>query len=131
MLSLFRRGRLNPREKLREVLGDYDLPSFPVVSMEVLEKIRSPQTSAGGLAKILARDPGLSVQTLRLANSAAFSPRHKIENLGQAVTLMGLSQLESLVMSVAVRDILPRSPAPGFDATRFWAASGSSPPPTS
>ncbi|MCP4600410.1 MAG: HDOD domain-containing protein [Proteobacteria bacterium] len=99
------------------------MPSFPGTVMEIVQRIRNPDSSAKSVAEILALDPGLTIRVLRIANSAAFSPVKKIENLSQAVALVGLSQLESLVLSVAVKASIPRKPIPGYDFKQFWKAS--------
>jgi HD-like signal output (HDOD) protein len=60
------------------------------------------------------------VSILRTANSTVFSPRKKIENLTQAIALIGISQLESLILSIGVGTAIPRKAAPGYDFVRFW-----------
>ncbi len=123
-MSLLRLGRKSdPKGKLKKVLGEYNLPSFPGAVMQVLQTIRDPRSSASSVADVLAVDPGLSVRVLRVANSPVFSPVRKVENLAQAVALVGLTELESLVLSISVRGNLPRDSAEGYDFARFWRAS--------
>ncbi len=123
MFSFFLRKKIDPVARLKAALGEYVLPSFPGAVMEALQKIRNPESSASDVAKTLALDPGLSVRVLRIANSAAFSPLKKVENLSQAVALVGLSQLESIVLSAAVSASIPRVESEGFDYRQFWRAS--------
>ncbi len=120
MFSFFKRQKTDPVAKLKKVLGDYALPSFPGTIMETLRTIRNPEASANDVAKVLAVDPGLTVKVLRMANSPIFSPSKKVENLSQAVALIGLSQLESVVLSVAVKSSVPQAPAGGYDFSSFW-----------
>ncbi len=108
---------------LKKVLGDYDLPSFPSTVMKSLQRIRHPESSAASIAEVLSVDPGLSVRVLSMANSAAFSPTKRVENLAQAVALIGLSQLESLILAIGVSRAIPPNPAPGYDMKQFWKAS--------
>ena len=123
-MSLLGLGRKSdPKANLKKVLGEYNLPSFPGAVMQVLQTIREPQSSAASVAEVLAVDPGLSVRVLRVANSPVFSPVRKVENLAQAVALVGLTELESLVLSISVRGNLPRDSAEGYDFARFWRAS--------
>ncbi len=107
---------------MKEVLKGYRLPSFPAVITEALEKIRDPNASASDIARIIEVDPGLSVKVLRMANSPAFSPIRRIENLNQAVALIGLSQMETLILSVVVANATPKRSSKGFDPARFWRA---------
>ena len=123
MFSFFRIRKTDPKASLKKVLGDYDLPSFPGAIVETLRVIRNPNASASSVAEVLSVDPGLTFRVLKMANSPVFSPVRKIENLSQSIALVGLSQLESLVLSVAVKASAPGTSTQAFDFKRFWQAS--------
>jgi len=122
MFSFFK-NKVDPKAKLKKILQGYELPSFPTVIMEILQKIRSPDSSAADIAKSLSLDPALSVRLLSIANSVAFSPVKKIENLTQAIALVGFSQLESLVLGVGVAKGIPKQACQWHDPAEFWLAS--------
>ena len=122
MFSFFK-NKVNPKAKLKKILKGYELPSFPAVVMQILQKMRSPYASASNIAQSLSLDPGLSVRLLGLANSAAFSPQNKVENLTQAIALVGLSQLESLVLGVGVAKGIPKKMCQWHDPAAFWLTS--------
>lgn len=122
MLS-FLKKKTDPKAVLQKALRGFSLPSFPAAIMQTLGRIRDPNACASSVSEALSVDPGLSVRVLRLANSAAFSMRNKVENLSQAVALVGFSQLETMVLSVGVSGAMPRQSSPGYDAVRFWRAS--------
>jgi len=122
MFSFFK-NKVDPKVKLKKILKGYQLPSFPVVVMQILQKIRSPYTSASDIAQSLSVDPGLSVRLLGIANSAAFSPINKVENLTQAIALVGMSQLESLVLGVGVAKGIPKQTCQWHDPAEFWLTS--------
>ena len=123
MFQFFVAKKTDPKAMLKKVLGDHDLPSFPDVVLKTLEKTRDPNASSGAIAQILAEDPGLTVRVLRTVNSAAFSPIKKIENLTQAISLMGMSSLESLVLSMGVSKTLLNEAVGGFNPKLFWQGS--------
>lgn len=122
MLGFLKLLRIDPKSRLRKTLGDFKLPTFPSVVLEALEAIRNPKSDAAVVAKILATDPGLTVRILKTVNSAAFSSSRKIDNMRQAVSLMGLSQLETLILSVSVTDSLPRADCDCYNFDDFWSA---------
>lgn len=122
MFSFFK-NKVDPKAKLQKILKGYQLPSFPVVVMQILQKIRSPYSSASDIAQSLSLDPGLSVRLLGIANSAAFSPVNKVENLTQAIALVGMSQLESLVLGVGVAKGIPKKICQWHDPAEFWLTS--------
>ncbi len=118
MFKLF--GGRDRKKDIRKALGGYELPSFPGVAMQALERIRDDRASVASVEEALSKDPGLSVRILATVNSAAFSPRKRVENLSQAIVLLGMSNLETLVLSVAIGAVLPRVACDGFDPARFW-----------
>ena len=122
-MFLFFKSKSDPKEKLKKTLKGYELPSFPAVVMQILQKIRSPYSSAASIAESLALDPGISVKLLRIANSAAFSPTKRVENLTQAIALVGISQLESLVLGVGVSKGMPKQSCQWHDPAEFWLTS--------
>ncbi len=103
-------------------LDQFEVPSFPAAILNLLSKLRDPETSINELAADLEVDPGLHVRVLKMVNSAAFGLSHKVSNIHHAVNLLGRSRLESLVLSVAVKDTLDsQSPLPWLDMQQFWA----------
>ncbi len=107
---------------LAAVLGDAELPTFRGTVMATLKEIRDPDATADGIAETLQYDPKLVVHLLRLVNSASMGLRNPIERAGQAVSFLGRSRLESIVLSLAVSDVLPAYRGKGFDSRRFWTA---------
>ncbi len=120
MFKLF--GGKDHKKALKKALGEYELPSFPAVATQVLDLLRKDTASASAVADVLALDPGLSVKVLATVNSAAYSPRRRVDNLPQAVAMLGMSNLETLVIAVAVGATVPRVPCEGFQPRRFWLA---------
>lgn len=114
--------RKNPAKALKKLLGEYDLPSFPGIVMQVLERIRDDEASAATVVECIEHDPGLSVRILAAVNSATYAPRSRVENLTQAVAMLGISNVEALVLGIAVGGTLPRPECPGFEPRRFWLA---------
>ena len=119
MFSFFK-SKSDPKAELKKILKGYELPSFPAVVMQILQEIRSPYSSAATIAESLSLDPGISVKLLKIANSAAFSPTKKVENLTQAIALVGISQLESLVLGVGVAKGMPNKSCQWHDPSEFW-----------
>lgn len=110
----------DPQATLHELVGDYELPSFPAAALETLRMLREGADVALIAERLLA-DPGLSVRILRTVNSAAFGLRQPASDLGYAVGLLGTARVESVVLAAAVRDTLPRDDR--FDLAGFWATS--------
>ncbi len=121
-MKLFGRKSKDPLAELRKVLGDAEVPSFPRATLQLMQELRDPETSNEEIAESLQRDPGLVVRVLRTVNSAAYGPARPIDDVSHAASYLGRSQLEQIVLALAVKDVLPAEPAPGYDAQRYWLA---------
>lgn len=122
MIGWFAKRKTDPKRVLDQVLGKFELPSFPVVVTEAMRQLRDPDQSLSEIATGLMRDPKVTVRILNLANSPAYSLRHPVRNVQHAVSLLGRSEVEALLLSVAVRGVMPKTPR-WFDDARFWQAS--------
>ena len=122
MFNFFKRGQNDPKKELKALLGDFDLPSFPAVVMEVLSKLRDPDSSLNDIASQIEIDPGMNIKILQLVNSAAFGLSTKVSNLHHAVTMLGRSRLESLLLTYAVATTVPTKMICMNDSL-FWLVS--------
>ena len=110
-------------KKKRSAADGFDIPSFPLAVLNLLTKLRNPDISTNELAADLEIDPGLHVRVLKMVNSAAFGLSRKVSNIQHAISLLGRSRLESLVLSVAVKNGLSQdNKAPWLDMAQFWTA---------
>jgi HD-like signal output (HDOD) protein len=115
--------KAEPKKEMRDALGEFELPSFPSIVMNALEIVRDADAPLPAIADVVSTDPGLSVRLLSTVNSAAFGLRHRVKSVHHAVSLLGRSQLESMLISIAVGEALPRDPVPGYEPGRFWVTS--------
>ncbi len=75
------------------------IPSLPTVVTEILRLARVPTTSARELEDVLQTDMALAGRLLKLVNSTFYALPTKIANLGQAVGIVGIDSLRSLVLA--------------------------------
>ena len=120
MLNFFQKRKKDTKKELHDLLGDYELPSFSAAVMTVLNALRDPDFSMSAITEQLERDPGLHVKVLKTVNSAAFGLSKRVGNLHHAVTLLGRSRLETIVLSQAVNSVLPDVKLSFFDMKQFW-----------
>jgi putative nucleotidyltransferase with HDIG domain len=107
--------------RLQESIGRIsNLPTPPMVFEQINRVINNPKTSAYEIAAIISEDPALSVKVLKLSNSAFYGLRQEVTSIKQAIVIMGIEAVRSLVLSTAVFDMFRKS---GFDPEfqeRFW-----------
>ncbi|MCC6964096.1 MAG: HDOD domain-containing protein [candidate division Zixibacteria bacterium] len=97
---------ISPEEKLRRRLSSItNLPTPPVVFNQITRIINNPKTSVNEIASIMSEDAAMSAKVLRLSNSAFYGARSEITGIKQAVLVLGLEAIKSLVLSSSVFDM--------------------------
>jgi len=81
------------------------LPLLPQSVIELLAMLGRDDSSATEITQVIARDPGLLGDTIRLANSVYIAPQRPIENLDQAVVMLGLDGLRRLAAQTALHPV--------------------------
>lgn len=104
------------------ILGGYELPSFPAIVAQALEKLGDPSADMSTVAAIIELDPGASARLLTLVNSVSFAPRTRISSVHQGAMILGRNQLEALLISIGARGVLPSPDCGEFDEERFWSS---------
>jgi len=109
-------------DKLRGLAGKLrTLPSFPALYLEILREIESPTSSIQGIATIVAKDPAITAKILHVANSAAFGLSEKISDSADAVQMLGMTTVRSLVLSAQVYSNFAPGRVKGFSADALWS----------
>lgn len=94
------------------------LPSIPRVVALVLSELNRDEPDLRRISQDINTDPGLTTRLLCLANSAQFQLSNKIGSVSEALAVLGLDQVSTLVaaagMAVAFKKV------PGMDMRQFW-----------
>ena len=96
------------------------IPAFPPVVLKALDLLARDATDIAELSRLISTDATLAAQVLRLANSALFGFTSQIETVQHAVSALGLTRIQALVMTVATTNYMRgalRTPA----MTRCWS----------
>ncbi len=97
-----------PALTLQSLFVDADaLPSPPVSVLEVVRKSEDPDVTIPSLAKLIELDVALSVQIVRMSNSALYSPVSEITSVERALTTLGLRSVRLLALSTSLRMLIP------------------------
>jgi putative nucleotidyltransferase with HDIG domain len=100
--------------------GIRNLPSLPVVVLEVLKSFEQTDASMGELADKMAKDQALAAKALRIANSSFYGLSRKVTTIQQAITILGFDSVRTLIAAAAVTDIFCDSRHGAFDFKAFW-----------
>jgi len=87
----------------QEIIGRItSLPSLPARYLQVVAEIESNHGTVASVGKLISQDPAMTAKTLQLANSAIFGQQANVTSPAQAVSLIGMDALKSLVLSLSV-----------------------------
>lgn len=103
-----------------ETVRPSDLPAPPKDAIRIVQACSNPGIDSRDLARIVANDPVLTAELLRVANSAYFGLVSQVKSASRAVTILGSRALRNLVLCISMRDALRADSIPGFDIDTYW-----------
>jgi HD-like signal output (HDOD) protein len=109
-------------QELRDKIGQItNLPTLPQVATRLMKIVNDPITSSSDVAFIVGQDLSLSAKVLRLANSAFYGMPRTITNINNAVVILGLRVINTMVLSLTVFDMFPEDKKKSlFNRGAFW-----------
>lgn len=115
-------GLQNEKINLQELSGKVSsIFTMPQILAKILQAVNDPQVSAALLEKIFKHDPGFTLKTLTLANSAYYGAPGKVTNMRSAITLLGLNLLKNLAIHASVSSLFHFEPvSPLFSGYELW-----------
>lgn len=99
------------RMALRTLMGDEmtrllntlsKLPSAPKLFLDLVAELRSPRSSAATIAAIISRDVAMTAELLKLTNSSYFSTTTTVSAPLQAVRILGVEIVQTLVLQLGI-----------------------------
>ncbi len=78
------------------------LPSPPGVAMRIIDLAQDPDVDLVSMTEVLSLDSALSARMLRIANSPLYATRRRVDNLGQALTILGVNAAMNLALGFSL-----------------------------
>ncbi len=100
-----------------------ELPALPQAVTRFLERSKNPNATLRELAAILETDTGLTVELLRFVNSAFVGLRHKATSVQQALSLLGMRQSRTFVVTTGMQAAVRARRSKLINQACFWNAS--------
>lgn len=94
------------------------LPVMTEVAHSLVRTLNDPDATGAQVAAIISKDPALTANLLRMANSAQFGLSRQVLSLDHAITLLGMSRIRALALSTSISTAFPT--VPGLDRSAFW-----------
>ena len=83
-----------------------DIPALPDNINEIRVLIRDPESKIGDIAQAISRDPGLTASIMKLANSAGYITAKKLETIDEAVKIIGIKGINTLLIATGAQKAL-------------------------
>lgn len=97
--KIFFLQNLLQNENIIKVTNSLDhLPSLPDIFLELEREMNSPYSSFKRMATIIVKDVTLTAKILKVVNSAYFGLSHKVVDIVQALNLLGVEIVKSIVL---------------------------------
>ncbi|UCG05266.1 MAG: HDOD domain-containing protein [Desulfobacterales bacterium] len=97
------------------------MPSLSTTVTKVLETCNNPKASPNDVNRVIALDPVLTGQVLRLINSAYYGLPHPITSLTRAIIMLGLNTVKNLALSLAILETMSgKTTFRVFSINDFW-----------
>lgn len=96
------------------------IPSLPSLYAELVALLQREDAGMAEVARLVRRDLGVASQVLKVANSVHCVSDRPVKEIGQAVAMLGVDTLRSLVLFRGIISSL-ESPRPqGLDLEKLW-----------
>jgi len=78
--------------------------------MQIVQTALKPDCSVGDLAKLAETDPGFGIRLLSVVNSSAYALPHKVNDVPQAASLLGVNGMKNLALGLSMSQMAPVGP---------------------
>jgi putative nucleotidyltransferase with HDIG domain len=102
-------------EKIVENINS--LPQFPENILMVQKLINDPSSDMPVIARQISMDPALTADLLKIVNSAQYMLSKKVDNISEAVKMIGIKGIKNLLYSYGTQKILGDDTA---DKKKLW-----------
>ena len=106
-----------------KVTIEANLISLPDIYWRLKEILATHDYSLRDVAQLIVYDPGMTARLLRLVNSAYFGFAAKIDTVNHAVSILGVQQIEDLILTTSIADALGDYECEHLDIKQFWMRS--------
>jgi putative nucleotidyltransferase with HDIG domain len=109
-----------PLLDVESLIKSIAIPPRPELLTQVQSELARPDPDSARIAALIAKDVAMTAGVLRIVNSPFYALSRPASTLDQALSLLGLRQIGTLVTGFALRQAVKGEPA---GLTRFWDVS--------
>jgi putative nucleotidyltransferase with HDIG domain len=104
----FDKARLDTLSTLAQtIVGSVNsLPRFPENILKVQHLIDDPKSDMTKIAQVISRDPAMTADLIKIVRSAAYAQAKRVDNIGDAVKILGFKGIKNLLFSYGTQKVL-------------------------
>ncbi len=102
------------------LLNIKNLPSIPVVILEVTQLLSNPNVSAGELAKVISTDQGLVAKILSIANSPFYGLPRRVSTIEFAIVILGFDHIKNIVIALSMIEAFNNKDDAFWNRKNYW-----------
>lgn len=106
------------QDVIDHVSEGFSIPSMPDILIKVQKICADPDGEIADLATLIATDIGLSSAILKTINSPLYGMNRAISDIGQAVMLLGMGSVSTLIAGILIKQSFKGEAAIRFE--RLW-----------
>lgn len=121
LVTLGRPAALPASLTIDELIDHVDtLLSLPDAAIRLNALLTDPDVSTNEIANVVSLDPALCARVLRAVNSAYFGLRGRVDTISKAISMIGTSELHSLVLATSASQAFKNISSKLIDMESFW-----------
>ncbi|MGE5682181.1 MAG: HDOD domain-containing protein [Bacillota bacterium] len=98
----------------------YNLPSIPLVMMEVTKLLGNPMTSAAELGRVISKDQALVTKILTVANSPLYGLPRRVSTIDFAIIILGFEHIKNIVIALSMMEAFKNKSDKNLDQKKYW-----------
>ncbi|MFT4537958.1 MAG: HD-like signal output (HDOD) protein [Planctomycetota bacterium] len=103
--------------------GKFDLPMLPATNVAAMNLAANPGADLSEIVDLIASDPVLSSELLKIANSVVYATEEPADTLHAAVMRIGMRGLRSLIYSVSIKGAILTNKSLAHYSEEVWRQS--------
>jgi len=100
--------------------GIPSLGSYARAIAELQSVLDHPHSTLADLGNVIEKDPDLTARLLKLGNSSFFGFPNRLETVAEAVSVIGIQQVQDLILASSVVEVFAGIGADLADMESFW-----------
>ena len=100
-----------------------NLPSVPLIMMEISKVLDNPRTGASDLGKLISKDQALVAKILSVANSPLYGLPRRVATIEFAIVILGFDHIKNIVVALSMMEAFKSHEEKNWNRHAYWVHS--------